>query len=544
MSTFYEKYRIYDGNVPRTPKLGNWDYDQGENCRITRKMVMLNNRAVEGKCYLKFLIMLPIFDRVKIEVLEKALDYMEEDTGPYPVGKDLIVRLATLNIMVESGRLMDGANIGEPDFNPEIFNQMMKNNHRFKISYAGDVMHVDSYYYEYDNPENRDEDHGRSSVSLEGFSSRAMISLLGASNKLVGGSVIDLESLFGVEDSNESDYTMTPEQLEVSKPTVSLINEINNYQATMKDTEPEMTDEASTIDSSISQTIIDQHEMIYRLKTQLSLQDKKYEKTKDALKKFMMNSGQSQSPITGYTGKTSTVVANDSISNVGRNFEKRKLSNGTIFTVSQNQRIKEEDLIEIDDLQPSKQVIVGYRKTISMQEKERAVNQRVKPINGLSSPFKDNRLNLLMHFHTAVETNMPIDDTQGYSQSLQRIMRHKSKSPSEELAKQIIDTTFNFEELTIVANPFRLPFIEVGMILSDNCLVTCFTLLKSEFETLWFSSMKSLMVPSFHKKFWSYSETAIGSMRKPKSRDIATDRHKSQSQSRRHKTLSLFTESR
>lgn len=164
-------------------------------------------------------------------------------------------------------------------------------------------------------------------------------------------------------------------------------------------------------------------------------------------------------------------------------------------------------------------MVVGYVKTEQMSSREQETNKKVRPINGLARPFRDDRLNMLVHFNTAVTTNMPVNNERGYAESLRRIINFKPKTPSEELAKQIIQNTFDFEEFQIVANPYKLPFIEIGMQISDNCLAACFSLLDDELQRLWFESMKSIMVPNCHSRFRSFNESTIAGQSNQRKRD-------------------------
>jgi len=539
MDSFLNKYRVFAGNSPRTPQVGIWSYDMGENCQIQRKLQLLEEKAGDGRCYLRLLLILPVFDRIKFELFERVVDYFAEDAGQYPVGKDLMVRLASLNILVESEKF-DGQPVDEEAvFNPEIFDQMMMNRHRFSFTENGGIMHVESCTYRYDNPVHRNQNEAL--VTDEGVSSRYMVIMLGASNKLVGGEVYDLNEIFGnLNEDDATDLTMSPTEFQRLRPTESLINEIEDYQRKIVMEPVEEVEENDSLknDSMMSQTILDQHDMIHRLKQQLDLKDKKYQNARSALKKFVQ---ENQSDRNSMMSIQDTITANDSASNVGIMHKRPKSK--TVISTTFNGRRTVDNLVEVDDLNVQKQVIIGFRKTDSMQKVEKERNSKVTPINGLANPFRNDRLNLLVHFHTAVQTNLPIDNDQGYATSLKRILKYKSRSPSEELSRQIIETTFDFESLAIVANPFLLPFIEVGMSISDNCLISCFTLLRSEFEMLWFNSMKSLLIPDFHKKFRNYSETVVsGSSRGQSDTGKSTDSSGSRgkSRSRRTSSKSLF----
>jgi len=546
MSNIIDHYRVKAGDVAGDATLGSWSYKPGENCQIDEKLNHLNAEASGGYCYLRLMVMIPVFDRMTLDMFKRSVEFFKIETGQFPVAKDLIVRLAALNSMIESDQI--GFDVQEGlMFDPEIFDRMMMNRHTFRYSVDDSVLHVSAMEYSRESFAIGEDPAIHDNLM---FTSKFMIVFLGASNRLLGGTVVDLESLFGGDNGdNSTDVTQTPEELLEYRPTKSVINQIDEYmeeasqfepvpdpvsdENTQFEPVPDLVSDGTTRSDADSEktakTIIDQHEMIFRLKQQLQMQDKSHRQAKAALNKFIhKNQSAAQSDMTARSSPGRTYQSSEqssvttrpppsrpypdstfgsSISTRGENPLYRA---NTIITARPNDRHRVETIVEVNDLSLEKNVVIGYQRTPSMQKVERKMNSKVHAINGLANPFKSNRLNLLVHFHTAVETNLPIDDGNGYASSLKKIIRYKSKSPSEELAKQIVELTFDFDELRVVSNPYKLPFIEVGMIISDNCLISCFTLLKSEYESLWFQEMKSLYVPSFHKRFRSHSETISG----------------------------------
>jgi len=444
-------------------------------------------------------------------MFKRSVEFFKIETGQFPVAKDLVVRLAALNSMVESDQIGFDVQDGLM-FDPEIFDRMMMNRHAFRYSVDDSVLHVSSMEY---SREPFTIDENPSVLDNLMFTSKFMIVFLGASNRLLGGTVVDLESLFGGDgDDNLTDVTQTPEELLDYRPTKSVLNQVDEYmeEASQFEPVPDLVSNGTTLSDDdsekVAKTIIDQHEMIFRLKQQLQMNDKSHRQAKEALNKFIQrNQSDAQSDVTVRPPPSRPYPESTFGSSISTRGENPLYRANTVITARPNDRHRVETIVEVNDLSLDRNVVIGYQRTPSMQKVERKMNSKVHPINGLANPFKSNRLNLLIHFHTAVETNLPIDDGNGYASSLKKIIRYKSKSPSEELAKQIIELTFDFDELRVVANPYKLPFIEVGMIISDNCLISCFTLLKSEYESLWFQEMKSLFVPSFHKRFRSHSET-------------------------------------
>jgi len=211
----------------------------------------------------------------------------------------------------------------------------------------------------------------------------------------------------------------------------------------------------------------------------------------------------------------------DSSSQIGR-YKKNFMSGQTIYTVNPKGKTILTVIEETDSNFKSTDVVKGFMKTPEIKRLESKSINQIAPINGLSNPFKNHRLNLLCHFNTALGTFKPPrsnkDKSAGQSlfDSMRQLLKYSAVTPSEELAYQIIVRTFDIDKRMVVANPFRLPFIEVGMSISDDSLNKCFSLLDMEYEMLWFSEMKSLKVPGFHDAFDQYKENKLTTLLKAK----------------------------
>jgi hypothetical protein len=204
-----------------------------------------------------------------------------------------------------------------------------------------------------------------------------------------------------------------------------------------------------------------------------------------------------------------TVMPLDSSSQIGR-YKKTFMRAGTVYNVGKGgtklDRVREE-------FEPSivTDVVQGFVRTEGMEKSERESVDQVYSINGLAAPFKNSRLNFLIHFHTALSESQ-VDSKSDPMEAMEHIGELKPRNPTEELMKQVVLRTFDFDRMVIVANPFQLPFIEIGMLLSDSCLAKCFEFLRSEYRTLWFQELKCLHVPPFHKEFRQLS-TGMGRAR-------------------------------
>jgi hypothetical protein len=226
------------------------------------------------------------------------------------------------------------------------------------------------------------------------------------------------------------------------------------------------------------------------------------------------------------TVKEQSVLPDDSSSNIGR-YKKQFLPHGYSAGTHLPMMEEEEETLG-GDVQPVyvmskgrtvlsvgdaitrpafvKDVTVGFRKTNDMVKLENQVLSTIHPINGLATPFKSTRLNMLIHFHTAISNVLPKIGQSDYIRMMWHMNKYKATTPSEELAYQVVSKTFNLSEGVVMANPYRLPFIEVGMQVNDPTIVKCFTMLRSEYEQLWFEEMKHLWVPDFHSTFQHFTE--------------------------------------
>jgi hypothetical protein len=192
----------------------------------------------------------------------------------------------------------------------------------------------------------------------------------------------------------------------------------------------------------------------------------------------------------------------DSSSNFTR-YKKSYMKSGPVYSVSRG-KTRLEVVPEVQSLTSSKDVVGGFVKTRRMEEVERSRNQRIHQINGLANPFRSSRLNFLVHFHTAFyESRMTVRDDP--ISTIYRLSSHRPRNPTEELMKQVVDTTFDLEREVVASNGYKLPYIEVGMLMTESTLVKCLDLLRSEYRSLWFEQMKCMRVPGFHDDFGGFN---------------------------------------
>jgi len=197
----------------------------------------------------------------------------------------------------------------------------------------------------------------------------------------------------------------------------------------------------------------------------------------------------------------STIMPNDSSSVIER-YKRKFVDTATYNMRSSKTELEPLSLKERPEL--VKDVVGGFQMTPSMALKEQEQVDRVYLINGLAAPFKNPRLNFLCHFHTALlECSFnPMTDP---IEALQEIGTTRPKNPTGELMKQVVQRTFDFDELVVVANPFRIPFLEVGMNVTEAIVMKSLDLLQAEYKTFWFQELKCLKMPQFHDDYSSYT---------------------------------------
>jgi len=200
----------------------------------------------------------------------------------------------------------------------------------------------------------------------------------------------------------------------------------------------------------------------------------------------------------------STIMPNDSSSVIER--YQRHFIDRASYNMRAN-RTELEPLSKRDQSPEYKDVVCGFMRTASMVVKEEEQKDRVYMINGLAAPFKDSRLNFLCHFHTALQ-ECSFDPKMDPIDALQEIGESRPLNPTGELMRQVIQRTFDFSDMVVVANPFRIPFIEVGMNLTDTVVMKSLDLTLAEYKTAWFQEVKCLKMPPFHDEYTAYT-TAV-----------------------------------
>jgi hypothetical protein len=208
---------------------------------------------------------------------------------------------------------------------------------------------------------------------------------------------------------------------------------------------------------------------------------------------------------------TDTIVADDSASSIGLNFTSgRFMEQGTVVSDA-TLKIGRKNLGRVvnSQLPGVPESAIGFVQTEELYAGDVAARQGVIPINGLSKPFSNSRLNLLGHIYTGLNIVNRESESQSFFVTLLSLRKSKLNSPPVQLFRQVLNCTFDWEESMVKSNPFGLPYIEVGMTISEDSLIKCFELLNSEYKNLWFSEMKQMQVPSFAQDYNHLSDFSI-----------------------------------
>lgn len=143
-------------------------------------------------------------------------------------------------------------------------------------------------------------------------------------------------------------------------------------------------------------------------------------------------------------------------------------------------------------------------------ELEAKIRRSIQPVLGLAKPFASQRLNFLSNLYTGM-SKLYFNEENPFLDSLWSCMQSESRNPVEDLLKVVLRSTFNKSKRIVMANIFELPYLEVGMEVSEDAVAKCFDMLRSEYKICWFDAMKDIKAPEFHSDFRKYSTVSRSS---------------------------------
>jgi len=507
-----------------------------------------------GFCYMRLLTSLPSLNTANpLRVMEVVLR-MNEELGVAPEGLSVFTCLTMAeNMLSESSGPIDftGATLEEGNLptHTGIANRLLESPVRYSYKEEGGLFHVDLVHM-CDDDTNILCEHNF-------WAARFILSIITRPGTRVGAD-IDLSALFvrqegkaqsvlsHISEGTELETTFRPPPRrtypapQTPPMRAQISSEANDLPQQMPTSHQDL-----TLDDSLDQAfagVLDSH-----LEERTAMLDKALQElTEETAKAKALNETLRRSTELGIKGSAeavevaSTIMPNDSSSVIER------YQRHFIDKASYNMRANRTELEPLSQrsCQPEyKDVVCGFLKTASMVVKEEEQKDRVYMINGLAAPFKDSRLNFLCHFHTALQ-ECSFDPKLDPIDALQEIGESRPLNPTGELMRQVIQRTFDFTDMVVVANPFRIPFIEVGMNLTDTVVMKSLDLTLAEYKTTWFQEIKCLKMPPFHDEYASYTTTVRESMRQGAHRRRRSSSRSVRSQSARAEADTVSTGTR
>jgi hypothetical protein len=470
---------------------------------ITKKL-LIESQAANGKCYVRLIPVVPNFKKASAALLEIALESMVKNLKQNPIGTDVLSELFICNKILEGQVNFETESLereviglqwsitGASEFMDDVFASTF----RFSWEEIGGVQHIGSYIDGFTL--------SKDVFNELGWSARYVICMLANPGARIGS-----ESGYGglfekILNAAKEDEELPEEDDEESTPKA-----INSRKQSFNDSG------FSSGEEHLRYDLHDKYSEMEKLNDQIKMLQRRISKgrsqqAEDLDEKTVRRFAQMLSKQ-GRLRRVKTELEPSDSSSVAERYESddRFMEDGTVFEMRGPGRTELSTIQEIQELRPQREIVVGFKKTPDMSIQEGKVYKRVSAINGLANPFHSHRLNFLCHFDTAIKSITLRRSDFSHYDTLSWILDHKSVTPSQELLYQVVKNTFDISQNRIIANPYKLPFLEVGMIISDDCLAKCFELLKLEYKQLWFEKMKGLIVPEFHSDFSNYKEHKV-----------------------------------
>jgi hypothetical protein len=479
------------------------------------KKLLIESQSSNGRCYLRLLSSLPSYRTCTPKILESVIIDLSTRLGQNPESKEILPYLVAAELMMRNEHeelnwdFIERTLFMQDQFmkdSSSLMKYLMRDNtSRFGFEEIGGVYHIGHYIVN---------DPCDSIMCDHGWAPRFIMAALTRDGARIGAT-IDIDQLFidvlsgNDEAADIEDYRscITVQQSRIKELEQKLDNTNNAL-------EREFTRKN---DDGSEEKVINSRLNLHKTPTieqYLTTNETDIEKIIND-KIISIFEGMRPQPLSSRSelglakGKAESLLPDDSSSQLER-YNRSYMPEGTVYDITgkgtQLAIAHKIELPKITEEQEEVNVVQGFIKTETHRRLEKESLSKLAPINGLANPFKSSRLNLLCHFHTALQT---IDTGLGVETNYDRVKwlnDYEAKNPSQELAYQMIVRTFCFRTGSIIANPFKFPYIEVGMLISDDCLYKSFDLMRSEYKTLWFDEMKSLAVPSFHDDYRGFRD--------------------------------------
>lgn len=251
-----------------------------------------------------------------------------------------------------------------------------------------------------------------------------------------------------------------------------------------------------------------------------------------------MSPPESPKTMKSKTKEEASLLPNDSSSVTGR-YGKEFMDTGTVFT-AEPARNSADKASGRTLMTVGNSLVSGFNQTADLANQEAKSLRKLKPINGLPRPFTSQRLNFLANLHTAIDRALSRYPG-GQMAAMYQVMKSRPELPCDDLLHQLLNATISKSSGIFVSNAFRLPYIEIGMKITEEAIVATFSLLLDEYKSCWFQEFKNIRVPSFHNLYKSRQTHSreSESHRRHRKRTESGSRHRGNDKDKRSTLLSL-----
>lgn len=465
----------------------------------------------EGFCYIRLFAFICDFARMEMSDFNEMVIQTRSCAGKFPDAREVFTELMSL-FFQNFGQLSWHADAEAVKLASKRFNSSKV---RIMYSQVGEIAHAEFYSLK---PFCECE----SLICMHGYDYRMFSVSTVHTNKKIGASNFDLGRFLGEgmnveEEPFEDVYSqLEPEEEQVS----SSKSKVQEWKEEKKAQDAE--------DQTLEDILFEQ------MKLKEEHQRKKMEqailKLQQENAKLVEEASLIPSPPTSPQSKHAksqrtelTIMPHDSSSVISR-YGRRFMDEGTVLVPGRS-GTEADNLNGRTVLTVQNSLVNGFQVSNEIAENERQSVSRLRPINGLPRPFTNIRLNFLANIHTAI-TRALERGTDSHVVAMFRVMRVRPELPCDELLYQVLTSTIDRSSNTFASNAFRLPYVEVGMHVTEDAVVKTFELLFLEYKSAWFQEMKNIMVPNFHNQFRGCSTDTMPTDRV---RSDRKDRHRPKS---------------
>uniref|UniRef100_A0AAU7YC25 Nonstructural protein n=1 Tax=Exserohilum turcicum mycobunyavirales-like virus 2 TaxID=3229032 RepID=A0AAU7YC25_9VIRU len=459
-----------------------------------------DSETLDGYCYTSAIRMLPSLRSGGLENFRAAVQEFKDGLGRNPLGSEILVNLCLLDkvlqgeLGIQALRPVTGdlegfaAVLLEDSQHIQTVSKMSASKCRYNYEERGGLVHI-----KYETTCSCTD-----ILCEHGWAARFILQVIAREGRRIGGTrdTVDLSQLFVRQEEQRTEDSIQ------NTPASAYLPKRNwNHRETRQDdlSEQSMRQQVSEeIARLLGETLNARTEVLEDTMERILGEKRK------SLKAHQCGSSDySQASGSEMESEVESTVHPMDSSSVSGRYNKRYMHPGTVYRVAKGKTVLE-PLSEVSPLGLIPDVVGGFQMTESMRKVDIETKQTVYSINGLASPFKNARLNFLCHFHTALK-GCQTNSSREPIEALEEISSMRPRNPTEELIKQCINKTFDFEDMSVKSNPFKLPFLEVGMLVTESMLAKCLDLLYNEYKAAWFQEMKCLLVPNFHSEFLNHS---------------------------------------